>query len=91
VNTLSYQELLSYESGGQINRRVAAWSVWTLLLDKGGCEFISVHLYFGFMVGAHPCDFFPYGWHFKVSVQYTVGYVPWRVGRHSENSVLQSL
>ena len=67
VNTLSYQELLSYESGGKINRSVATWSAWTLLLEEEVCEFICVHLYFGFIVGAEPCDFFPYGWHLKVS------------------------
>ena len=39
-----------------------------------------MHLHFGFVVGAEPCAFFPYGWHLKVSVQYTVGYVPWCVG-----------
>jgi hypothetical protein len=39
-----------------------------LLFDEGGRDFIWVHLYYGFIVGAEPCDFFPYGWHLKVSV-----------------------
>jgi hypothetical protein len=59
-----------------------------VLLKEGVHEFVRVHLYFGFILGAESCDFFSYGWHLKVSVQNMVRYVPWCVGHHSEDFVL---
>jgi hypothetical protein len=39
-----------------------------VLLEEVGSEFIRVHLYFGFIVGAESSDFFSDGWYLKVSV-----------------------
>ena len=47
-----------------------------------------MHQYFGFIDGAEPCDFFPYGWYLKIRVQYMFGYVPRCVCHHSEDFVL---